>query len=448
MAATPQRNRIFERGGYAAFFIFALTLFWGPAGPYLMLVPLLAYFIYFCRRPASPAARSPLVWLAWIFVLYAAVSAVTGFFNDPSTAAWQEKVVADFFRIGGFWAVLLAPWLTGAAGPRNRYLLFGLALFGFVAESIGEIPWRELGETSLRTGLVSGPNSSAVVAGVFFFLVLIVGATGLVHLAQRRHPALTAAVGLAWLALLAILVVYLVITQSRSAWIALVAVLALLGVALAYWTIRYGNRRQRQGFFGVATATVLLLTAVGISQSHIFERRIEAAQPAIEKIVTGKLDELERGSISYRIWLYQFGLSKVPDKPLFGWSAGGIKALIHDHAPDKITKFNQVHNMHLEILLALGLVGFALFYAMVTISFVEVGWAMRARRLPVEWGTFWMAATLFMGIEALFDTRYFVYEYGATMALLGATGIACQLDRLRRSPRPATEQRQPPTSAG
>jgi len=420
--------------GYAAFLVFAATLFWGPAGPYLSLIPLLIWFVHWARQSDSVAPRSPLVWLAWVFSLYVAVSVLLGYLADPSTREWQAKVLSDYLRIAGVWPVLIAPWLMGERSRRNRNLLFGLALFGFMCESITSIPWSSLGHTDGRWGLVAGPNSSAVISGVFFLLVILVGGSWLFRAIACRHR-VALVVGLPiWVALVAVLAVYIVFMQSRSAWLALVVVMAVVALVASWRTARLGSVLQRRCLCGLMAGVAAIAAIAAITQSHLIERRIEAAQEPIVKIATLSTAEMESGSLSRRVWMYEFGLAKALERPVFGWSAGGVKSLLNEQAPQRISDANQIHNMHLEILLGLGVVGFGLFYAMVAISLVEVARAMRAGRLPLEWGGFWLSASVFVGIEALFDTRFFVYEYGAVLMLLAALAIACQLDRLGRRP--------------
>lgn len=417
--------------GYSAFLVFATTVMWGPAGPYLMLPLLLAWFVYWCRNDGGWTRRSPLVWMAWLFVLYVAVRAVSGYLLDPSTWEQQDRVAADYFRIGGLWAVLLAPWLVGRSGPFNRNLLFGLALVGFLGETAMALPWAELGSSFVaRARLVAGPNGSALIAGFFFLLSVVVGPPCVVRLSHRQHRIQAVLTSLVWITLVSMLGLFVLLTQSRSAWLALVLVLVAIAVSAVWAGRRYGSPRQRRLLFAAVGAGAAIMVALVSSQSHLLEKRYEQAQDSLDKVVTLRWSEMETDPVSQRIWLYQFGFPKVLDRPVLGWSPGGVKPLIQANADPPIDHHQHIHNMHLEILLGLGLVGFVLFYGMVAMCFVELGRAVVAGRLPVEWGLFWIAATLFVGIEEIFDTRFFIYEVGAVMALLGALGIACQLDRL------------------
>jgi O-antigen ligase len=425
------RPRPFYKLSYIAFVLFAVTAMWGPAGPYLMLIPLLAWFVYWSRREGGSADRSSLVWLVCLFLFYVGIRAVFGYMADPTTWEQQDKVAADYFRIGGLWAMVLAPWLVGRSGQFNRNILFGLALVGFLGETLFVVPWGDIATgAQVRPNLVSGPNGSAVVSGFFFLLVLIVGGSLIVSVLASWRWWASVSLVIAWLALLGLLALYLALMQSRSAWLALAAVLPLVVVAGGWVLARASSTKRIWVPLASLAVAVAIVAGVFASQHHLIERRYEAAKGPVKQIVALEWDQLEPGSLSYRIWMYQFGVSRVLEKPLFGWSPGGVKKLIQEKGGEHIDRFSQIHNMHLEVALGLGGVGLILFYSMVAISFTEVVRAMRRRRLPFTWGLFWIAATLFIGIEALFDTRFFVYDYGAVMVLLGTLAIGCQLDRL------------------
>jgi len=424
---------LFYRFAYAGFLIWATTFLWGPTGPYAMIPLLLAWFVYWCRTENPRASRSPLVWMVWLFVFYVAARAVSGYFADPSTLPEQDNIAADYFKVGGLWALLLAPWLTGSFGRSNRNILFALALLGFVGEAVQAVPWSDLDAFVEQRGrLVAGPNGTGTVAGFFFLLALIVGPYRIIDLLRRKRTLLTVVAILAWLALVSTLGSVILATQSRSAWLAL-GVSLPFALALGGWAASRhpSSERQKAPLLLSAIALAVLLGAVA-SQHQFIQKRFATVSDSIEKIVSLDVSELEPNSVSYRIWMYQFGLSKALEKPIIGQSPGGVKKLMEDADSESINRFTHLHNAHLEIFVGLGLIGFVLFYGAVGLCVIEVARAFRSARLPVEWMIFWMSATAFVGVEMLFDTRFFIYECGAVMVLLASLGIACHLERLRQ----------------
>lgn len=429
---TAHATRYFPRVAYAGFLLWAISFFWGPAGPYLMTPLLLAWFVYWCRTENPGAARSPLVWLVWLFTFYVCVRGVIGYLADPATAALQDKIVADYFKIGGLWALLIAPWLTGSSGARNRNILFGFALIGFLGEAGRAVPWGDLDGFIQRRGeTVADPNASATVAGVFFLLVLFVGGGLLVRWARRGRWRLAGAGVLPWAGLLVFLGFLLLATQSRSAWLALCVVLVLALGAAVWLATRYFSSRRTATAVVMGGCAGLVLAALALGQIDVVQKRVSHEHETIEKVLSLQLADLEPGSTSNRIWLYQHALSTIPERPVFGYSPGGVEALVWSSPNEHIRHYGHFHNLYLDIAAGLGLLGLGMFLAMVGLSVVAVVRAFGQSQLPLEWTGFWLAGIGFVAIDICFDTRLFIYDFGAVMALLGSLGIGYHLELLR-----------------
>lgn len=432
--AASQPSNWFRRIAYAGFLLWSVTFFWGPTGPYLMIPLLLAWFVYWVKTDNRRAARSPIVWMVCLFALYVIVRGVTGYLTDPSTSEEQGSIASAYLKIGGLWALALSPWLTGSLGARNRNILFGLGLIGFLGEVISAVPWADIQTfTNQRVSTISGPNASASVTGIFFLLVIVVGASVLARMVRLRRWVLAAVGLLVWIALVFLLGFLILASGSRSTWLGLAVVFGL-AVPVAFWATRnqVASYKWRTTFLTVGIG-FLLVAGGAVSQTEIIQKRLAGEHDTISKVVTLDLENLEPSSISHRIWLNQYGLSKIPGQPVFGYSPGTVEHLIDEAPNEHIQQWRHFHNLYLEIAVGLGLAGFALFFGVTGISVAEVIWAFQSGRLPTAWTAFWLSATAFMGTEMVFNTHIFLYDYGAVMALLGSIGIACHLERLRTS---------------
>lgn len=146
---------------------------------------------------------------------------------------------------------------------------------------------------------------------------------------------------------LALVLVTLFLTGSRSAWLASVAGFLILGL---FEFIKHKRRK-------ILAVTLLVITALGIGM--ISKNYLTPIVPQFERL---SLDTQKSISISTRLNLWQAGLKMSLNRPLTGFGQDAIKGEIEPFIPEHL-KANEVffidrtHNELIDILLTTGIFG-------------------------------------------------------------------------------------------
>ena len=174
-----------------------------------------------------------------------------------------------------------------------------------------------------------GPFLQAVANGVSLNIL------GLVALhAYRRGSRRSAKVAI----LLTTLPIAILATMTRAVWLSFAATL----LVLVLWS---GNRALRRALVGVslvATAALVILVSPGLRDA--LGDRLE-----------------ERGPVDFREAVYAGSWQMFLDRPLMGWGFHEMPAELPRYVSEYKDKVLYPHNTYLEVLVELGLVGFALY---------------------------------------------------------------------------------------
>jgi len=414
-----------------AFGLFVVTHMWGPAGPYVAMPFLLAWLLYWTFVQRRVVLNCSLVWLVFVFLIYLFCRVLIAHWSGTHTLADNRDILPEYLRISGLWSLVLAPWFVGRSGQRNLHLLLLFGLIGGVGEALWAF-WSQggLGSPGGRLKVLGGPNATATTFGIFLVLALTVGFAWCKRIADNRSRAEAVAGWGSWLALLGFVLLVMILTESRSAMLSLAALLPFgIGVSGAIAWI-FGGGGARKKLLWCAAAGAVILMAVAAANWDRISARYEQVEGPIISIMSGDFSDLGANSVGKRIMLDQFALSQISETPIWGYSPAGVEPLIRSQADEVLRKHSDVHNVHLELLLSLGIAGGILFYTMVVISATEVIRASLHGRLRLDVGLFWLFSVAFIALEGCFDTRIWVYSYGLMMAIMGSIGIACQMERM------------------
>lgn len=197
--------------------------------------------------------------------------------------------------------------------------------------------------------------------------------------------------------------------QNRSTWLALLIVVL---VALPWW----GWRMRRSNALGWQRLVLLslviggILVMAGIANRNALQARLGAEHDVVRTISETGLSSTSYSSISARLRLWQFVLTRWPDARWMGHGFGGMQETVDAfgrgiaHRPDE-ERFDHVHNSYLQTLWTQGVIGVALWTALIVLLLRDVHRAARFNAevralLPALW-----AALGFVALWACFDYR-------------------------------------------
>lgn len=301
-------------------------------------------------RPWREWASDPALWAVG-FLVYAAANAA--WVSPVPWLGWRDWL-GCVQAFGVVWVVA-----TGLRSMPSRRALFalvlGLALVAvFLAcyQRFARPDWLMLGrlQSPQFLGRSSGPfgipNS---LAGLLILLLPACGA-----LALRREATATERVWWVWVT--AVLLVGLVLTVSRGAWLALAG-------ALVMWPLLSGGRRLQRRL-AVAAGILAAVLASGV----LIAAFSDTARERLGNLIR------DRGELSRPI-LWRAGANLFLDEPLLGTGAGSYNVLFERYRPKGfIDEPAWAHNEYLNLASDYGLVGVGL------LAMAAVLWIRRAAR--------------------------------------------------------------------
>ncbi|KGE03988.1 O-antigen ligase family protein [Pseudohaliea rubra] len=318
--------------------------------------------------------RDPLTWVLLAIAGYAVVYAPVAALGGPD--AWEQQV-KHAARVAYYAGVIPVAWyLRGDEGRILRTWLIASA--GFLLTRlffIGELdnldgPWWEA-----RLGLGLEPISFAYYAGTVLLALLVFAGRCLRFLNGRRLVLAIAAL----VVLATLLFEGVVLSQTRAAWLALLPLLLLVGAVGIARALRTRDVRALVALKAavVLAAGVLLLALPMIGERLAMEQHTLAALQAgdFDRIATGDA----RGhpnSIGTRVVMLREGLARWREAPLFGHGPAAAKLTLRDSDVFLLSRFNDYHNVQLDILVRYGAVGLGLFTAalLLTLGGFYRGW--------------------------------------------------------------------------
>ena len=168
------------------------------------------------------------------------------------------------------------------------------------------------------------------------------------------------AVVLAWAVLALLLLEVVVISQARGVWLALGTVTVMLAGLVWPPLVR---RNLRKGL-ATLTVTVLAVVLVVYANQGLITARLAQESDVLGKLISGDIDQItttqerEGGqAVAVRVEMLAFALEHWKEKPMLGFGPGATEPLLQGSDNMALSVHPDVHNIYLEILLRLGLVG-------------------------------------------------------------------------------------------
>lgn len=427
--------------GSLGLYLFAFTAFsqrlLAVIGCLLML-----YALWRDRLAAwSPLRQAPLFWCTAALAVYTVARTLLAVAEDPQNAVLHAKDAARILYLCTFVAVAWA-----LRGDHTRILQFlATAAAGFVAARLWHFDWQfdypqPWWQMRLGLGLETiglGYYAATLLIGLLLFAPRM--------LAHACRPWLLVATALLLAAGVAASLQWVILSQSRAAWLGLLPLAALAAV----FALRSSWRRGGLPALALMSAPlVLLLVIAGLNAPNLMHRLTEE-QHTIGFLLSGNLDAIssadERGwehSIGTRIQMLEAGYRQWLDAPLLGAGPAASKLTLLASDDRVLQKYNDYHNVALDILVRLGMAGLLLLLLCVKYT-LSSGWqAWRHGQLPTDTALFLAGALYLILASSLsnfrllnFDFRYWLFLVAApltTFAICGSSTRDSAADRKTR----------------
>lgn len=429
------RRAITQDPGELGVYLFALAAFslrtLAVLGCLLML-----FALWRERQSAWPSLRAtPLFWWTAALTAYTLLRAVLAALADPVHAELHAKDAARILYLSVFIAVAFA-----LRGDHARILRFlGAAAAGFIAARLWHFDWQlnyPQPWWQMRLGLGLETIGLGYYAGTLL-LGLLAFAPRLLAFASRllapvRPRTARIASGLALSLAAGVALQWVILSQSRAAWLALLPLAAFITAFTVRSTWRRGDLTARAP---VSAALLLLLVIVGLNAPNLTQR-LAQEQHTIGHLLHGKLDAItsadERGwehSIGTRLQMLKAGYQQWLQAPFLGAGPGASKLMLPASDDRVLQQYNDFHNVALDILLRYGMLGLLLFLLCVKYT-LSSGWqAWRRGQLPTDTALFLASAMCLLLASSLsnfrllnFDFRYWLFILAAPMTTFAISG--------------------------
>ncbi len=379
-------------------YIFALFSAFSTSGSAVGMILILTGTAFVLPRFWGDVRYEPVFWLSVLLVLFILVRSFLALQEFPELGDAKNPHWRDFVRATPLFAIPLAWWLNERPQHLKPIIVTAIASVFLGIAYAGNWDLILGGHHFDREVWGYNPNFLGLVSGA---AILVIGSW--ILLSPRESHALSrwilAAIPLGLLALL------LFVSQSRSAWFGfLLGLLSLIVWTLANWRVTdLGWMRSSQlmiGFLSVFVLVVFLSGVWGLALGRLLED-----WDVVALVLGGDAGAaaMEGGAIGWRIEIWLVGWDAFRERPWFGWGPGASEVIPGAQLME--TKLAHFHNLYLEVLVGVGVVGFTLALA-IMVLFVAAD--VRATRLqllsPVAAGAL-MAVTILAAIALLFMIR-------------------------------------------
>jgi O-antigen ligase len=424
----PRRIGLFGTYLFSGFALLGIT----PATVGLVLLAL-AFLVGFRDWPTL--GRDPLALTSLVFALYVAIHSLNIYLTAPVDALGEAAVEAGIDWIKLLLFIPFAFWADGR--PERIRLLLLLALASFVVGALRKIEWAELDASFFTT------RFEVYLPAIAFGMFTGLGALGLIALREHFwHPRsggtprwLRLAL---WLLLLAFTLEGLMLSYSRGSWISFAIAAALL-IYLEWRDRRHttsGHSVQRGARIVAASVVAIALVLPIALQHRQIAQRLQGGGETLSRVLSGDFADVPSDANGLRVHALRFAGELWSQRPWLGWGAGSSRYLLaHSGRPelkmDGKYWLPHLHNTYAEILVQLGIVGFALFAILLWLLVRAGAAACRNGWMPDDLCRFSAASLLFVLIWNLGDYRLVRHDYTFFWIIFAGSSYSCHLRILR-----------------
>ncbi len=385
----------------AGLFLFVFFAWLGTAGSYLGFFLLTVVFV----------ASVPLFWqrfrqdkvlvLSALFIVYLAGRTLWAVYEFPENTPAHINDALEWLYL---WLFVPLAWSLKLFQHKYRTALLVLGV-GFALAVIRHTNWQACdvlaGVSRCGFGFQSILGAlllACCLLGLLVFAPRLIG--------EKRSGWLFAVRLMLWLAVVAVVAEFVILTQTRIVWLAFVVVVPPL------FLLRYRNeivalwRNGRVVALIVVVLVVALLFGVVKSNEAIFDERVAQFKDDTFALMMLQFDEIEADNPSFaiRVAMNQQGFLRWLERPWIGWGSGGIPRDQFFSAETDLTRHTpHFHNTYLEFMLRFGLVGGVIFLLLVWQLFSGLRTARRQHKVDKDIYFFLIGMSLLFAVWCLAD---------------------------------------------
>lgn len=390
----------------------ALSLSLSAAGLTIAFFLIVIASLFNFSRIFSTIRGNAIFWLLLALIIYTTASQFIPRGVPPGSwhDATEHIIKASLLFLTGY-------WFYRHAKKISQFLT--VYTVGFIIRSLIDFPWSRFQAAASGHYLVNlgfDHIECGELAGLAALIFIFVTAN---QPWWRKTRWSTVWMGMSWLAAIWSFFI-LILSRSRSAWVATVVTTIFILASYTIHTIRKKAISKRTILvslvLGVSLSSVTLLYALNI------RNRIAPVATSLHHFQHEGLAGVNKNSSSgMRINLYVYGLEKWKEKPFFGWGNSTSETLINRGGINQNVspgnRSNSFLDTPIQLLVELGLVGVALFAAVIVV--MTRGLVRAASRGTVERRVAYMllGILLYKLVFNLFDVTY-VYMLDTALILV------------------------------
>ncbi len=370
----------------------------------LLIVGLVCLYRY-----GGPTKHSLPVWAFWAVMLAMTATWAAGLITHPEIA----KSTPKFDHLGRhFLFVAFALWLMHSAASRLVVLMLfvlSVALSPWVMGHGLEEMTRGLNSTHFKDRAVFGIHNSQHTALVFGSALIAWGLLG--NRAMAWVPAMWLRM-VVWAGVATWLLMGVIATQTRAAYLGL-AVVGLLGaIGLAIWVASDMRRRwpYAAAFFAVVAWAVWFFSG----HADLLTQRFNESLPTLQMLSVGAWQNLPENSLGLRFMSWRAGYEWFIEYPWLGVGRNGAEVVMQNTPwlqNIEASQFGHMHNSLFDLLIRYGIFGTTIY---MVLMFWLGKWAYicwKQGSMPLDYYLFFWAFFIFFMVMNFFES-YLFYRTG------------------------------------
>ena len=383
--------------GVGGLYLFAASAWLSPAAARVGLVLMILAALGEGRVLVRHLRGEPLAWAAGFWVLAVLVSFSLA--GPMASRATHGEAAVVFLWLSAF--PIVAWWVRG--DPQRIWAVLALALAGFLLRRALHLP--QLDFAALAGGLRSGVGLPEIATAEYAAIAL----TGLLLAGPRlwqgsgrlRRVVWRVASRALWLVAGAFLVLLVLVTQSRAAWMLMAVVLP----AVAVWLL--GQRTRAAGHGAVMVAGVAGVVAILplVAYFDVVAARFAEDTETVRRVLEGDWSAVPYTSGGLRVHLWRLGAGWWAEAPWLGNGPAASPALIRATGVPLLQDLHDVHNVALDLMVRLGLAGLFAYVAMLGLALRAWVGARHRGRIPSDLFLIVLAALSFDVLAGLTNCR-------------------------------------------
>ncbi|MGF1644547.1 MAG: O-antigen ligase family protein [Thiotrichales bacterium] len=402
-----------------------LLLFAFTASPYPDLAGVGLFLIligFVLSKDKQILRRDPIVWTLAALTLYLLITIVIGWHLFPNRL--QDHLTGALYLILFPVMILLVAWSLKADRQRVKTLLAaalaGLILAIALPVAAGQVSWLELWGGERHGLMFSNPIRLGLYSSVALLGLLVWRS------AWIGRDTWSVIKVLAYLLMMAVLIQALVVSQARAAWVATLIVVPV-SLAALWFTRHHGHKVTRSEWTALALIMIVLTVSI-VSYQDVIVKRSFSELPTIKAAIEGNSVEFDNFGKRYHMW--KLGVEKALERPWLGHGPGSVPEYLANQRLE-INHFTHLHNMYLDLLVRVGIVGFILVMAIFGLLLHAVISEWRAGRLEAKMAIFVLGALALFMIDNLSGYTLSRAQGRFYLALVGGAGYTWFLWRQR-----------------